>query len=337
MIDHDHLFKELLTTFFVEFLELFCPELLQHMDTSQIEFLDKELVTDPIGGATYEADIVAKVAFKQQPAFFIVHIEHQAQPEQDFNRRMFWYFALMHLKYGVPIYPIAIFSDKSARREEPDTYRIAFPNREVLNFHYHVIQLRRLRWQDFAKRPNPVASALLPKMNMEPHERPLVLLASLRLLAGLGLAPARRRFLSGFINTYLRLTEQEEAQFQAELKQLSPEEREGTMELTTSWKEEGLREGKQEGLREGKQEGLREGKQEGLREGKQEGLREGKQEEAVHLTCRLLTRRIGLLPPDIEARIGTLSQTQLEQLFDAAYDFTSSDDLHAWLDQNPPE
>ncbi len=328
MTDHDHLFKELLTTFFVEFLDLFFPDVLQYMDTSTIEFLDKELVTDALGGKTYEADIVAKVAFKQHPAFFIVHMEHQAQPEHDFNRRMFWYFALMHLKYGVPIYPIAIFSDSSSRREETDTYQIAFPDMEVLKFHFRVLQLRRLSWRDFATRLNPVASALLPKMGMETHERPQVLLASLRLLARLGLDAARRRFLSGFINTYLRLTKQEEAQFQAELAQLSPEEREGTMELTTSWKEEGLREGWEKGLLEGKQEGLLEGKQEGLQEGEQKGLHE----EAFNLTRRLLTRRVGLLSPAQEARMSTLSRQQLEQLFDAAYDFTRSADLDTWLD-----
>jgi hypothetical protein len=86
----------------------------------------------------------------------------------------------------VPIYPIALFSDDSARRVEPDTYRIAFPDLEVLQFRYRVIQLRHLRWHDFATRRNPVASALLPKMGMERSERPQVLLTSLRLLAQAG-------------------------------------------------------------------------------------------------------------------------------------------------------
>ncbi len=97
------------------------------------------------------------------------------------------------------------------------------------------------------------------------------------------------------------------------------------MELTTTWKEEGIREGWQKGLLEGKQEGLLEGKQEGLLE------------EARNLTRRFLTKRIGLLSPDLEERMGKLSRVQLEQLFDAAYDFASSDDLQAWLDNNPPE
>ncbi len=46
MIDHDRLFKELLTTFFVEFLELFLPEVLAYLEDDSIEFIDKEVFTD---------------------------------------------------------------------------------------------------------------------------------------------------------------------------------------------------------------------------------------------------------------------------------------------------
>ena len=68
-----------------------------------------------------------------------------------------------------------------------------------------------------------------------------------------------------------------------------------------------------------------------------EGERRTFQKEALYLTQRLLTRRIGVLTPAQEERIGKLAKQQLEQLFDAAYDFATHDDLHAWLDNNPPE
>jgi hypothetical protein len=226
---------------------------------------------------------------------------------------MFRYFALEHFKHGVPIYPIALFSDESARREEPDIYRVAFPDLEVLQFRYQVIQLRRLRWHDFATRHNPVASALLPKMGMERSERPTVLLTSLRILARLGLDAARRRLISGFINTYLRLSDQEQAAFQAELAQLSPQEQEETMELTTTWKEEGI--------------------QEGIQIGRQEG----QQAEALSITRRLLTRRFGLLAPELDERISILTLPRLETLIEDLLDFTSMDDLRTWLDTNPSD
>ena len=49
-IDHDRLFKELLRTFFLEFLDAFVPEVLKYLDASSIEFLDKEFFTDLAGG-----------------------------------------------------------------------------------------------------------------------------------------------------------------------------------------------------------------------------------------------------------------------------------------------
>jgi hypothetical protein len=88
---------------------------------------------------------------------------------------------------------------------------------------------------------------------------------------------------------------------------------------------------------EGRQEGIQEGWQKGILEGEQKGEQKGLREEALHLTQRLLTRRIGVLTPEQEDRLRKLSHQQLEQLFDAAYDFASMDDLHTWLDTNPPE
>ena len=38
MIDHDRLFKELITTFFVEFLELFFPPVLAYLEQETLEF-----------------------------------------------------------------------------------------------------------------------------------------------------------------------------------------------------------------------------------------------------------------------------------------------------------
>jgi hypothetical protein len=64
---------------------------------------------------------------------------------------------------------------------------------------------------------------------------------------------------------------------------------------------------------------------------------EGQQAEALNLTMRLLTRRFGTIESDLEQRINRLSLPQVEQLFDAAYDFTRLDDLRTWLDTNPSD
>jgi hypothetical protein len=70
VIDHDRLFKELLTTFFVEFIELFFPKLAAVLDRDSITFLDKEIFISLFDGKEYEADIVARVRFAETEGFF---------------------------------------------------------------------------------------------------------------------------------------------------------------------------------------------------------------------------------------------------------------------------
>ena len=78
MINHDRLFKELLTTFFVEFIELFLPDVMDYLDTSSLVALDKEVFTDVTVGQQYEADIVMKARFKDKESFILIHIENQS-------------------------------------------------------------------------------------------------------------------------------------------------------------------------------------------------------------------------------------------------------------------
>ena len=107
---HDRLFKELLTTFFVEFLELFFPKLAAELEPDSVEFLDKEIFISLFDGQEYEADIVARARFKGTEAFFLIHIENQSTPQAAFGRRMFRYFTAFFEKFDLPVYPIVVSS-----------------------------------------------------------------------------------------------------------------------------------------------------------------------------------------------------------------------------------
>ncbi len=126
---------------------------------------------------------------------------------------MFRYFSRLYEKFDLPIYPIAIFSYKSPKTLEVNCHQIAFLNKVVLDFNYDVIQLNQLNWGDFVQQHNPVASALMAKMNIADKDRPRVKFECLRLLATLRLDPARMQLISGFIDSYLRLNEQEKRVF----------------------------------------------------------------------------------------------------------------------------
>jgi predicted transposase YdaD len=319
VIDHDRLFKELLTTFFADFVALFAPDLAAHLDPRSIAFLDKEVFTDVTQGERHEADMIVRARFRGHVSFFLIHVEHQAQRKAEFPRRMFRYFARLHEKFSLPVYPIALFSHP-VRQPEPETYRMAFPHREVLRFQFHAIQLSRLHWRDFLRRPNPVAAALMSRMNLAPKDRPRVKLECLRLLATLRVDKARLRLLSGFIDTYLRLNAEETLRFRrAADTVLAKDEKAKIMEITTSWKEEGL------------QEGLLKGRQEGRQEGRQKGLQEGRQEGELHLVLRLLRRRLASLPAPVEKQVCALPLSDLEQLGEALLDFSTLSDLKKWL------
>ena len=143
-IDHDRLFKELLTTFFVEFIELFFPKLASVLDRNSIVFLDKEVFISLFDGREYEADIVAKVRYADREAFFLIHVENQSTPEPEFGRRMLRYFTGFFEKYDLPVYPIVVFSYDKPIRSEPKRYTINFPDGEVLRYSYRVVQLNQL-------------------------------------------------------------------------------------------------------------------------------------------------------------------------------------------------
>ena len=58
---------------------------------------------------------------------------------------------------------------------------------------------------------------------------------------------------------------------------------------------------------------------------------EGREDEGRALVLKLLTRRIGAIPPEVRAQVEALSLEQLEALGEALLDFSSLDDLSVWL------
>ncbi|MBD2459215.1 Rpn family recombination-promoting nuclease/putative transposase [Nostoc sp. FACHB-87] len=246
MIDHDRLFKELLSTFFVEFLDLFLPQVASQIDSDSIQFLPQEVLTDVTSGERKEIDLLAQVRYQGQETCFLIHVENQSYTKKEFAKRMFKYFARLHEKYDLPIYPVVIFSFDEPLRPEPQNYRVTFPDLNVLEFQFAAIQLNRLSWRDFLTQPNPVAAALMSKMNIPKQERPQVKAECLRLLATLKLDPARMQLISGFVDTYLRLDETEKQVFQAAISTMGLDEQEEVMEIVTSWQEEGAQKAKED-------------------------------------------------------------------------------------------
>ncbi|ELS05332.1 hypothetical protein Xen7305DRAFT_00050750 [Xenococcus sp. PCC 7305] len=318
MIDHHRLFKELLSTFFIEFIELFFPQVMAYLEPNSITFLDKEVFTDVTVGDRYEADLLVQAQFQNRSSYFLIHVENQSYNQANFNKRMYRYFSRLHEKYDLPIYPVVVFSYDKPQKIADSSYQLEFPDFKVLEFNYRVLQLNHLNWRNFLNQPNPVASALMAKMQISTEDRPKVKAECLRLLVTLKLDPAKMQLISGFIDTYLNLDESEEQIFQTELGTIELEEREQVMEIVTSWMRTGIKQGREEGLLEGRQEGLIEGRQEGL-------------ERETDLVLRQLKRKIGPLTPEIEAQVKRLEIQELENLGETLLDFEQIEDLTNWL------
>ncbi|WP_416672703.1 DUF4351 domain-containing protein [Egbenema bharatensis] len=72
--------------------------------------------------------------------------------------------------------------------------------------------------------------------------------------------------------------------------------------------------------------------QEILQEGREEGREEGRQEGEVAIILRLLNRRVGAIPAEVQEQIQRLAIPQLEALGEALLDFATAEDLLHWLE-----
>ena len=301
-IDHDRLFKELLETFFSEFVELFFPQVYKATDLEHINFLQQEMFTDVTRGEKHRVDILVETRLKGEPGIILLHVENQASVEKEFAERMFIYFSRLYQKHRCRILPIAVFS-YSQKRDEPDNFKLEFPFMQVLDFKFLTLELKKHKWRNYIKSNNPVAAALLSKMDYLKKERVQVKLEFLRMLVRMELDPARMTLLAGFFETYLSLSEAEEKQLEAEVGKIDEKEAERMMELTTSWQEKGRKEGRIEGRVEGQ----------------------------ANILVRQLKKKFNSMPAKMENQVRSLSAEKLQELAEAIFELEKLEDVQNFL------
>lgn len=240
-----------------------------------------------------------QVRLRGQESCFWVHLENSSETNIKLERRIFHTFARLDEKYNLPIYPIILQSSDKSQRLETNGYRVEFVDRRVLDFSFVAIQLHRLNWRDFLQRRNPVAAALMPTMNVQTFDRPVVKAECLRLLTNLRLDAKKVKVISQFIEAFLHLNAAEEQVLQTEMERMGLLERERITNLLTSTT--------------------------------QANQQQGAEREALSLVFRLLKRRIGDLNPELEAQVRSLPVNQVEDLGEALLDFNNEEDLKNWL------
>ncbi|MCG6178670.1 Rpn family recombination-promoting nuclease/putative transposase, partial [Anoxybacillus sp. LAT_35] len=153
-VDHDRLFKELITAFFEEFLLLFFPHVHEHIDFQHVAFLSEELFTDVTAGEKYRVDVLVETKLKGEDGLIIVHIENQSYVQPSFPERMFIYFSRLFEKYRKRMLSIAVFS-YDYLRNEPSSFTLQFPFFDVLQFRFLTVELRKQNWRDYIRHDNP--------------------------------------------------------------------------------------------------------------------------------------------------------------------------------------
>lgn len=302
MTDHDGLFKKLLRTFFLEFVDVFLPEMAEYLERDAIEFLDKEVFPELDDKSSRRADLVAKARFQGQELFFLIHIESQAARRPRFNRRMFFYTAWLDKTFDLPVYPIALLTYDKPRNLEPDSYKIEFPDRRVLDFRFRTIQLNRLNWRDYLRHHNPVATTLMAKMDIAPEEQAQVKIEMLRLFSTMKLNHEKMTLIGHFIESYLKLTPEQDRTVQKAIEGFAPQKRKVVMEHMSIWK----------------------------REGYEEGIHQGEAE----VILRQLNLRIGGIGIRTQNQIKHLPSPRLQQLAEDIFAFKQKADLVDWLKNN---
>jgi hypothetical protein len=118
----------------------------------------------------------------------------------------------------------------------------------VLRFKFLQLHLKRLSWRDFLKYDNPTVAALLSHMDYNKEERLKLKLKFFKMLLRLKLDPARMQLLTGFFDSYIQLSPEEDEKVKNDLlRELPNKEVSQVTEILTSWHRRGIEEGKIEG------------------------------------------------------------------------------------------
>jgi hypothetical protein len=91
---------------FIEFLELFLPEIAEQIDPTSIRFLQQEYFSDLTSGEEKIVDLLVEVQQLGATDAFLIHLKAQSFSEANFTRRIFFYFLILHQRYLQRIYPM---------------------------------------------------------------------------------------------------------------------------------------------------------------------------------------------------------------------------------------
>lgn len=325
--DYDGAWKELLRSHLSEAIHDCFPALFQRIDWSfEPEWLDKEIsqIVGQSGHRNREVDVLFKVRLLNgKDQWILCHLEIQTSYEAGFSFRIDLYHSGLKWMFREEVVTLVILADLNPHWR-PSEHHFEFGDFRSSR-HFPICKvLDRLAtdWRESSSLVAQVARAQIAALETasDPEARFSAKTQLVRNLYTQGFSSDRIRETFRLLDWMMRLRADLESKFRAELVAY---EEELSMPYVTSIE----RLAKEEGLELGHKLGLELGQKQGLEQGHQQGRKQG----SDSLLLRILTRRCGLLPDDLQDAVRQLTLEQCHDLGEALLGFESLQDLRNWI------
>jgi hypothetical protein len=297
--EYDAAWKATLETFLQPCLAIAFPALADLINWSApLRFLDTELqeiVRDSESGPMRVDKLVEVQRQDGEKELLLVHIEVQAQRDDELPLRMFRYFCRIFDRFGRAPVSLAVLADPNPRwRPRPFKQSIAGC---ALNFQYATCKLADLNLEPWITAGNPVARVIeahrmAQRTGRDAKARRSGKLGLVRQLLESGMSEVEVREVMRLIHWLLALPEEEELGFREDVNDMEASmqtKRRSTYERIV-WEE-------------GVERGLAQGRDEGRQEGRLEGQLEGRHSAARELLLDLIRVRFGTCTPAVRNRV----------------------------------
>jgi len=287
--DLDLAWKEALTAYLPQFLELFLPEVHRDIDWGRpVEFLDGEVrrLNRGLSGQRRHADLVVRVHLLSGTlAMVVIHVEVQSQKDNQMPLRMRLYSDRLFERHRCPIYSLLVLGDADPQWR-PSLYEsriwgcrssLEFPTLKLLDW-----QPRRAELEDSGNPLALVVAAHLAVLETNPEQPARVqrALRLCRLMHTHGFAGDDTSRLFEVLEAMMAMTDDRYGEFEAGVALL--EEELGVTLITRSQLK---------------------GMKKGLEQGREQGLEQGRRRSILEIA----EARFGTIPEGLEGVLETIS------------------------------
>ena len=307
-VSHDQNFKNLILDYPRDALAFFAPEESPAPDDPvRIVPARQEQLKERLGNRFRELDVPLLVEWADGRRDAILFVLEEETDSRRFSPHRLAHYCLdlAELFETDRVVPVAIFL--RGAESAPASLILGTGRRRYLAFEYLACKLEEIPADRWRQSDNLVARVNLPNMQSAQNRRVEVYAEAVRGLLSLEQDSDRRAKYIEFIDIYAGLTDNERQRYQWQYREDS-----STMAGVIS-------RAREEGMQRGIEQGIEQGMEQGMQQGRVEGERE--------LLERLLRRRFGLLSPEVAARLGQASATEVETWAEKVLDARTLDDV----------